>query len=219
MPKSLDNLANGTAGATWPRLSWIASMLLLAIGYRIVTASSDSVHLANTAPLMAMSFGGGLLLGWRFCWIPALLLFSSDLFLGLSAGTGIGGYTFASAVIYTLVAAIGAWVGRRKQKGTRTSWWVLFGGTLSASLLFYVTSNTYAWAVSPLYEKSLAGWWQSQTVGIPGPYPPSLFFLKNALIGDTIWCLLAAPLFFWKPVLSPQTTGPDSSSAPLEAAA
>ena len=218
MPHSIDTTSNGTARASWPRLSWIAGMLILAIGYRVGAASSDSIHLANTAPLMAMSFGGGLLLGWRFCWIPALLLFASDLFLGLSAGIGVGGYTFASAVVYTLVAALGAWVGQRQSKGAGPSWWVLLGGTLSASLLFYVVSNTYAWAMSPLYAKSLAGWWQSQTVGIPGPYPPSLFFLKNALIGDFIWCLLAAPLFFWKPVALPGDQ-PGSAAEPLEATA
>jgi len=185
------------APAVWPRVSWIALLLLLTIGYRVGTASTE--RLANTAPLMAVCFGGGLLLGWRFCWVPALLLFASDLFLGFTHGTGIGGYTLASALVYTLVGCAGAAIGQ-KQRTRPGQWWVMLAGTWSASLLFYVLANTYAWLVSPEYVKSLAGWWQSQTVGLPGPYPPALFFLKNALVGGTIWCVLAAPLFFWRPV-------------------
>lgn len=191
-------------------------MLFLTVGYRLGAASSDSVHLANTAPLMAMSFGGGLLLGWRFCWIPAALLFASDLFLGLASHGGIGGYTVASAFVYTLVALAGAWVAARARKvQRRPSWSAMLTGTLVASILFYGISNTYVWLMSPEYAKTLAGWWQSQTVGIPGPFPPSLFFLKNALVGDIVWCVLAAPLFFWKPVSLPVT----KSSSVMEATA
>lgn len=194
-------------------------MLILTIGYRIGAASSESFHLANTAPLMAMSFGGGLLLGWRFCWIPAALLFASDLFLGLTRDTGIGSYTFVSAAIYTGVAMLGAWItSRQSAKSGGPSWWTLLVGTLSASLLFYVLSNTVAWAMAPEYAKTLGGWWQSQTVGIPGPFPPSVFFLRNALIGDTLWCLIAAPLFFWKPVALPSRAA-TTASMPLEAGA
>jgi hypothetical protein len=42
------------------------------------------------------------------------------------------------------------------------------------------------------YEKSLAGWWQSQTTGVPGINPPAWMFLRNALIADSIWCAIAA---------------------------
>ena len=184
--------------AAWPRVSWIAALLILTIGYRIGIAETDGLW--NTAPLMAMCLGGGLLLGWRFCWVPAVLVFVSDLFLGITHGTGVGGYTLASAVIYTLVAMFGASLGQRKGISGGTRWCLMLIGTWGASFLFYLLSNTYVWMISPEYVKSLAGWWQSQTVGLPGPFPPSLYFLKNALLGDTVWCLLAAPLFLWKPV-------------------
>ncbi|MCB1230581.1 MAG: hypothetical protein KDN19_09960 [Verrucomicrobiae bacterium] len=193
----------------WPRVSWIAALMLLTIGYRVWVAESDADHLWNTAPLMATCFGGGLLLGWRFCWVPALLLLVSDIFLGLSHDTGVGTYTLTSAVAYTAFACLGAAIGR----GTLGKhWWVMVAGTLTSSVLFYVLGNTWAWLSMPEYAKSFAGWWQSQTVGLPGPWPPSLFFLRNALIGDTIWCLFATPLFFWKPVRSCQA-GDESISA------
>lgn len=189
------------SASMWPRLSWIAGLLFLTIAYRIGAASADNQRLWNTAPLVAMCFGGGLLLGFRFCWVPALLLVVSDLFLGLTHGTGVGVYTLTNAIAYTAFACIGAAVGRG---AVRSRWWVLLVGTLSSSVLFYALGNTWAWMASPEYAKTLAGWWQSQTVGIPGPYPPSLFFLRNALIGDSIWCLLAAPLFFWNRIRLPQ---------------
>ncbi len=185
--------------AAWPRVSWIAALLILAIGYRIGIASSQGLW--NTAPLMAMCLGGGLLLGWRFFWVPAVLVLVSDLFLGLSHGTGPGGYTLVSAAIYTLAALGGAAIGSRfRDGGGGRRWWLMLAGTWGASLAFYLLSNTYVWMMSPEYAKSLAGWWQSQTIGIPGPFPPSIYFLRNALIGDTIWCLMAAPLFLWRPV-------------------
>ncbi len=190
--------------SAWPRVSWIAALLLLTVGYRIGAADSES--LANTAPLMAACFGGGLLLGWRFCWVPALLLLVGDLFLGLSHGTGVGVYTLTSGLAYTGSACLGAAVGRRaKTNGGR--WWMMLGGTLACSVLFYLLGNTWAWMASPGYAKTLAGWWQSQTVGLPGPYPPSLYFLRNALIGDSIWCLLASPLFFWNSIREASASG------------
>ena len=75
-------------------------------------------------------------------------------------------------------------------------------GTLACSVLFYLGANTFSWAIGSGYAKTLAGWWQSQTVGLPG-YPPSILFLRNALIGDVFWCVLAAPLFFWEPARLP----------------
>jgi hypothetical protein len=184
--------------ASWPRVSWIAGLLALTIGYRV--AAADSTDLMNTSPLMAACFGGGLLLGWRFCWVPALLLVLSDVFLGLAHGIGVGGYTLASGVIYTVAALAGALVGERVRAGAGARWLSMLAGTLLSSVVFYLVANSYVWLVSPLYEKSLAGWWQSQTVGLPQFQPQAWVFLVRSLIGDSLWCLLATPLFFWAPI-------------------
>jgi hypothetical protein len=184
--------------ARWPRVSWIAGLLALTIGYRV--AAAGSTDLMNTSPLMAACFGGGLLLGWRFFWVPAMLLLASDVFLGLAHGIGVGGYTFASGAIYTLAAMAGAHVGARVGQSSGTRWFSLFTGTLLSSVVFYLVANSYVWLVSPLYEKSAAGWWQSQTVGLPQYQPQAWVFLIRSLIGDAIWCVLAAPLFFWAPI-------------------
>ncbi|MEM7700166.1 MAG: DUF6580 family putative transport protein, partial [Verrucomicrobiota bacterium] len=123
----------------------IAVLLVIAVGYRIVASQFD--FLGNTAPLMAIAFGGALLLGARFWWVPVVLLVVSDLFLGLRHGAGgIGGYTLMSIVFYLGVAAVAGAVSRRGNV-----WPKLWCGTLLCSVLFYLVANTYSWAMWPGY--------------------------------------------------------------------
>lgn len=163
----------------------IGLLLFVTVSYRVVSSHFD--FLGNTAPLMAIAFGGALLLGARFWWIPVILLVASDLILGVwHGGGGIGRYTLMSAVFYLAVA----WIGGRLGRSGRV-WPVMWGGTLLCSLLFYVFANTFSWLVFAGYEKSIAGWWQAQTTGVPGVNPPAWMFLRNALIADSVWCALA----------------------------
>ncbi|MDG2124433.1 MAG: hypothetical protein P8J87_12080, partial [Verrucomicrobiales bacterium] len=52
-----------------------------------------------------------------------------------------------------------------------------------------VVTNTVACIGSPYAPQSLAGWWQSLTVGVPG-FPPPLVFFRNSLIGDAVFTSL-----------------------------
>lgn len=168
-------------------------LIVFTVFYRL--AAADVPALGNTAPLMALAFGGALLLGRRFWWVPALLLVASDLLLGLrDPASGIGAYTLFSALFYLAVGFAAARLGR----STR-SWVPFWGGTLLAGVLFYVLANTFAWTATPAYAKTWAGWWQSQTVGLPQFSPPAWHFLRNALLADTLWCALAGLLFFRRP--------------------
>lgn len=172
-----------------------ALLLILTTGYRIAASHYD--FLGNTAPLMAIAFGGGFLLGIRFWWVPVALLIASDLFLGLwHGGGGVGGYTFLSVGFYLLIAFLAGRFSGRSFRGPFHRWIGLWGGTLISSLLFYGIANSYSFAVWPGYEKSLAGWIQSQTTGVPGIQPPAWMFLRNAWIADTLWCAVAGLLFF-----------------------
>ncbi|MDF2375435.1 MAG: hypothetical protein P1U81_04275 [Verrucomicrobiales bacterium] len=163
----------------------IGLLLLVTVVYRVVASHFD--FLGNTAPLMAIAFGGALLLGARFWWIPVALLIVSDLILGVWHGSGgIGRYTLMSAVFYLGVA----WIAGRAAR-TGKVWPMMWCGTLLCSILFYAFANTFSWMVFAGYEKSLAGWWQAQTTGVPGINPPAWMFLRNALMADSIWCVLA----------------------------
>lgn len=179
------------------RWLYIVSLLLFVVAYRLFATEFPGL-LSNTAPLMAVCFGGGLLLGRSYWWVPALLMVGSDIALGLAGGHGPGAYTIFTVTFYTVIAFAASQLGRRP------SWWTMLGGTLLCSVLFYLAANTYAWITLPAYPQTLAGWWQCQTIGLPG-FAPSWTFLRNALIGDTVWCLLAVPLFYSKALRMPET--------------
>lgn len=171
-------------------LLFVGVLLLLTVVYRVVASHFD--FLGNTAPLMAIAFGGALLLGARLWWLPVVLLIASDLILGVWHGAGgIGRYTLMSAVFYLGVAWIAGRAGRRGK-----IWPMMWCGTLLCSVLFYLFANSFSWMVFAGYEKSLAGWWQAQTTGVPGINPPAWMFLRNALIADSIWCAVAGLLVF-----------------------
>lgn len=175
---------------------FIVLLLVLTLFYRLFASQVEC--LGNTSPLMAIAFGGGMLLGRRFWWTPALLLIVSDIALALFNGWGLGSHLYYTLPFYVIVALAGAAFAGCQ------NWSAMLLGTLSASLLFYLVANTFAWAFSPVYAQSLAGWWQSQTSGLPG-YPPSWTFLRNALLADTVWCLLATPLFFSQALALPKS--------------
>jgi hypothetical protein len=65
------------------------------------------------------------------------------------------------------------------------------GMTVAGTLVFYLLSNTVAWVFEPGYARSLGGWLQSQTVGLPLPgAPPSWWFLLKSLAGDLLFAAL-----------------------------
>ena len=174
------------------RWLYIVSLFLLVVAYRLFSADYPLL-LSNTAPVMAMCFGGGLLLGRRYWWVPALMMIGSDVALGLAGGSGLGSYTIFTVIFFTVIAFAAAQFGRRSK------WRVMFGGTLLCSLLFYLAANTFSWiSMAGIYPQTLAGWWQSQTTGLPEFSPPAWVFLRNALIGDSVWCAVAGLLFFFQ---------------------
>lgn len=183
MPESHSDSAAALPSRTWWYL--VGMLLFVTVAYRVAASHYD--FLGNTAPLMAIAFGGAFLLGRQFWWVPVVLLLLSDLLLGLRhGGGGIGGYTLLSVVFYLLVARVAGGIG--KGAGAWPTMWL---GTMVCSILFYVVANTYSWLLWPGYEKSLAGWWQSQTMGVAGVQPPAWMFLRNALLADTAWCVIA----------------------------
>ncbi len=190
------NLFQNQSANKSPRVIFIVSLLVLTLLQRLFASQVE--WLGNTSPLMAIAFGGGMLLGKRFWWTPALLLIVSDIALALFNGWGLGSHLFYTLPFYVIISLVGATFTSRQ------NWAAMLLGTLSASLLFYLVANTFAWISSPAYAQTLAGWWQSQTSGLPA-YPPSWTFLRNALFADTIWCLLAAPLFFAQGLALPKS--------------
>lgn len=170
--------------------SWVLLLVAIGVVYRFAAPLLGLPW--NTAPILAMAFGGGILLGSRFWWMPVLALIASDLALGLlSPGGGIGWHTLVSTVFYGLAAVLGA-ASRWRLPIAPTLW----AGTMICGVLFYAVANTFTWLALPEYAKSFAGWWQSQTTGLPQYSPPAWVFLRNSLIADTAWSAVA--LLAWQ---------------------
>ena len=97
-------------------------------------------------------------------------------------------------MILGLFVVLAKWLARRRSYGR------VFLGTLIGALLFYLVSNTVSWLVNPVYAKSIAGWVQALTVGLPG-FPPTWLFGLKSLLGTGLFTGLFAGAMKWSEAL------------------
>ena len=164
----------------------------------------------NFAPLAALALCGGLYFRRPWNWaVPLLALLISDAVLNLQFGAKIWtASTLASGVAYLLIVAGGAWIARHP------SWTGWLAGSLGASGVFYLVTNTGAWWLLPAYEKNWTGWLQALTTGLPG-YPPTWTFLRHSLISDLVFTLVLVAGMEWSARRSTQTSDCPRSILPL----
>lgn len=137
----------------------------------------------NVAPVTALAFCSAVFWRDRRWWlVPFAALTLSDLWLNHYHATEFG-YTWSSGGMLLRAGAVAAALGIGRLVATRRSVPALIAGSLGSSLIFYLVTNTMAWAGDVFYPGSLAGWWQAMTVGHP-EYPPTLWFFRNTLLGD-----------------------------------
>jgi hypothetical protein len=166
-----------------------ALLLIAAITfYRLViTLHPHASWLENFAPVAAIALCGGIFLPRPLAFaVPLGSLLISDFFLDRHYHSP---YLTADLLIrllaFTTIVAIGLLVRQRPRLLT------ILPAALGASILLYIVTNTSAWLASPAYAKSLTGWFQALTFGIPG-FPPTWTFFRSSLISD----LLFTSLFF-----------------------
>lgn len=164
--------------------SSFAALLVFAgaVIYRFGAAFAADSHpgwLHNFSPVTAIALCGALLFSRRLAlWLPLAILLASDLVLNIHySAPFLSPELLLRYGALALVALLG--VALRKQP----RFLPVIAASAGGSLLFYVVSNTGAWLAAPEYARTLAGWIQSETVGVPG-YPPSWLFLRNSLLSD-----------------------------------
>ena len=142
---------------------------------------------ANFSPLAAILLCSAAYLPRRFILLAALgPLVLADLFLNahyqapfFTAPTG-GSLFFLRAPFM---------VGLSSAKQHNHKVLSLFAATLAGSGLFYLITNTASWLSTPDYLKTLPGWWQALTVGLPG-FPPTFLFFRNTVLSDIFFTAL-----------------------------
>lgn len=159
-------------------------LILLAACWRILSALEPS--LSNVAPITALAFcGAAYFRDWRWWLVPFLALMLSDLWLNYYHATQFG-FTWSLGEILLRLLCFAAAVGVGRLVARQRNGLTLLGGALGSALIFYVGTNTVAWAADPFYAKTLAGWGQALTVGHP-EYPSTLWFFRNTLLGDLLF--------------------------------
>ncbi len=125
--------------------------------------------------------------GWMGWVLPLATIIATDILLNVFAYdvTVLDPRLVTNWMILALFVVLAKWLARRRSYGR------VFLGTLFGALLFYLVSNSVSWMVNPAYAKTIAGWVQALTVGLPG-FPPTWMFGLKTLLGTGLFTGLFA---------------------------
>ena len=134
--------------------------------------------------------------GWIGWVLPLATIIVTDILLNLFAYDMpvMVPELISNWIILALFVVLAKWLARRRSYGR------VFLGTLIGALLFYLVSNTVSWMVNPAYAKTIAGWVQALTVGLPG-FPPTWLFGLKSLLGTGLFTGLFAGAMKWSEAL------------------
>ncbi len=158
----------------WVPLSLISCALVLRW---LKLESPGMTLLPNFSPWMALAFTGTLVLPRALPWFvwPLALLGINLAVLGFASAMDVQSITIY--VMYALIAFIAAHF--RQRLGVVQA----LLGVLVSGVVFYLVTNTASWIVEPAYAKSISGWLQALTTGLPG-YAPTWSFFRASLLSD-----------------------------------
>ena len=161
------------------------ALTALAVALRAVKSTDMGADwLPNFSPWMALAFAGTLMFPRVLPWWSVLAaMVVADVVV---QGGVLAAYPGTMAAVYACFG-LAAFAGARLRG--RVGGLGVVTGALVCSLAFYLVTNTLSWAAMPEYAKSLTGWWQALTIGLPG-FPPTWTFLRNSLISDAGFSLL-----------------------------
>ena len=162
------------------------TLFIAVVLYRILAGyyGAENSWLLNFSPLAAIALCGPLVFPRRMALIlPLAILLVSDLVLNVHFGAAlITGEMLARYGALALVALLGLRLRESRRAGT------FLLASLVGSTGFYLITNTVSWLTAPGYAKSVAGWCQALTVGLPG-YLPTWTFFRNSLVSDACFTL------------------------------
>jgi len=142
--------------------------------------------------------------GWMGWVLPMATIIVTDILLNLFHynASVFDPRLVTNWMILALFVVLAKWLARRRSYGR------VFLGTLLGALLFYLVSNTVSWMVNPAYAKTIAGWVQALTVGLPG-FPPTWVFGLKSLLGTGLFTGLFAGAMKWSEALDATEPEPE----------
>jgi hypothetical protein len=155
--------------------------------------------LPNISPMIAVALVGAMYLPRAWGWLigPVVLLVTDAAFLATNeraVGHMFSWWTLIAFTFYACAGGLGVLIARNK------SLVAVAAGSVLCSIVFYVLANTLAWwcdlavTTSPSYAPTFAGWWQANTIGLPG-WQPTWTFLRNGMLGDLFFCGVLLAIF------------------------
>ncbi|HEY0369512.1 MAG TPA: DUF6580 family putative transport protein [Chthoniobacterales bacterium] len=165
-------------------------LIFSAMAWRILTGlflHSNSIGLLNFAPLAAIALCSAAYFPAKFKFtVPLLALLVSDVVLNMHYGYSlVSPFVISHYIGFALVGCLGLLVSGRASLKT------LLPGSIVASLIFYVVTNSVSWIYDPGYAKTAGGWLQCLTTGLPAySATPTWMFFRNSLVGDLFFTAL-----------------------------
>lgn len=144
------------------------ALIVIAAFSRMITFSIP--EMANFSPIMALALFTGAFFARKGLAIAAPLaaMFISDLVIGFHDAMPAVYISFALAIF------LGYFLLNKKVTVTR-----VIGGSLAASVLFFIVTNFWVWAAWGYYTHDFNGFIACYELALP--------FFRNALIGDLIY--------------------------------
>ena len=167
-----------------PRKIWLPLLLTLIFAVSRWPGMLPQNFSAAHALLFCAAFW---LPGWMGWVLPLATIIVTDILLNVFAYdvTVLDPRLVTNWMVLALFVVLAKWLARRRSYGR------VFLGTLFGALLFYLVSNSVSWMVNPAYAKTIAGWVQALTVGLPG-FPPTWVFGLKTLLGTGLFTGLFA---------------------------
>ena len=163
---------------------WPAVLLLLAFAL----SRWPGLLPDNFSAAYALAFCAGVYFPRRLAWwLPLSAFLTTDIVMNLLY-YHVAPFSPFMLVNYGTYAVI---IGIGKRFSVHASWLKLVSGSLLGAVLFYLVTNTAAWLQNPEYAKTLAGWFQALTIGIPR-YPPTWMFFWKTLLSTGLFTGLFA---------------------------
>lgn len=167
------------------RYNVVVLMVLLAAFSRLLP------HPPNVTAIGAMALFAGAFLPTHWAWlVPLAAMWVSDLIINnLVFGAFYGQFVWMTpGVAWSMLGLVLiALLGSRLL--TKVSVGRLLGASLSASLIFFLTSNAGSWLTHDLYPATLSGLFTAYIAGLP--------FFANTVLGDLFFTGLMFASFAW----------------------